>query len=66
MRIPCRHILLLRKHAADGKTTQYQSIILESATATENAAYTTAADDTAQDANLAALENIYDWSPSTP
>ena len=46
----------------DGKTTQYQSIILESATATENAAYTTAADDTAQDANLAALENIYDWS----
>lgn len=46
----------------DGKTTLYSDIILESTTATENAAYTTAAGDATQTANLVALENIYDWN----
>ena len=46
----------------DGKTTLYSDIILESTTATENAAYTTAAGDATQTANLAALEKIYDWN----
>ena len=46
----------------DGKTTLYSDILLETTTATENAAYTTAVDSGTQTANLAALEKIYDWS----